>query len=164
MCSLLHFSWSPSLYYGDDERIACLSNLNEGGLSTWSLLKATIPVRLGGIGLREASLHAPAIFVASVSACSTLILSLSGLEVPSSYLDSPIWPLPLTGISSPLLITLTFLSLRRPNHIWLINLSSKVCCPCLRMIGPVLSSSWQASLMLGTGWVLFCPLHSVSIC
>ncbi|XP_019859057.1 PREDICTED: uncharacterized protein LOC109587260, partial [Amphimedon queenslandica] len=64
-----------------DEHIAlCLSNLIGGGLSPWSLLKATLPVRLGGIGLRQASLHAPAIFLASVSACSPLILSLSGLE------------------------------------------------------------------------------------
>ena len=66
----------------------CLSELTGGTLSSWSRLKAALPTRLGGVGLRQASLHSSAIFLSSVAASSGLIASLSGLEIPPSYIAS----------------------------------------------------------------------------
>ena len=54
----------------------------------WSQLKAALPIRLGGVGLRRACDHAAAIFLASVHSCSSLILDVSGQEVPVSYVAS----------------------------------------------------------------------------
>ena len=53
-----------------------------------SRLKAALPIRLGGVGLRRAVDHAAAIFLASVHSCSSLILSVSGQEVTVSYVAS----------------------------------------------------------------------------
>ena len=66
----------------------CLSDLTGGSLTHWSRQKAALPIRLGGVGLRLASQHSSAIFLASVTACSPLILSLSGQEVPPSYVSA----------------------------------------------------------------------------
>ena len=65
-----------------------LSELVGGSLTSWSRCKAALPIKLGGVGLRLASEHSPAIFLASVIACSPLILSLSGQEVPPSYVSA----------------------------------------------------------------------------
>uniref|UniRef100_A0A1X7SVN2 Reverse transcriptase domain-containing protein n=1 Tax=Amphimedon queenslandica TaxID=400682 RepID=A0A1X7SVN2_AMPQE len=65
-----------------------LSELVGGSLTSWSRCKAALPIKLGGVGLRLASQHSSAIFLASVTACSPLILSLSGQEVPPSYVSA----------------------------------------------------------------------------
>ena len=65
-----------------------LSDLVGGALPMWSRLKAALPIRLGGVGLRRACDHAAAIFLASVHSCSSLILNVSGQEVPVSYVAS----------------------------------------------------------------------------
>ena len=51
----------------------------------WSQLKAALPIRLGGVGLRRACDYAAAIFLESVHSCSSLILDVSGQEVPALY-------------------------------------------------------------------------------
>ena len=65
-----------------------LSNLIGGSVTSWARLKASLPIRLGGLGLRQAGVHCAAIFISSVHACSPLIYALSGQSVPSSYISS----------------------------------------------------------------------------
>ena len=79
----------------------CINDLVGGSLSLWSHFKATLPPRLGGIGIRLASAHSGAIFLSSVHACSAIILSLSDQEIPPSYTSSTIASfISFTGLSS----------------------------------------------------------------
>ena len=59
----------------DDVQCQALSHLIGSSISTsdprWIL--ASLPVSLGGVGLRSAALHAPAAFVASNSQCASLV-------------------------------------------------------------------------------------------
>ena len=64
------------------------SNLIGGSVTSWARLKASLPIRLGGLGLRQAGVHCAAIFISSVHACSPLIYALSGQSVSSSYISS----------------------------------------------------------------------------
>lgn len=59
-----------------------------GALPDWSRSKATLPIRLGGVGLRQACDHSASIFLASVFACSSLIMEISDQVVPPSYTSS----------------------------------------------------------------------------
>ena len=63
----------------------CINDLVGGALSNWSHLKASLPPRLGGLGIRRASAHSGAIFLSSVRACSPHILALSNQVAPHSY-------------------------------------------------------------------------------
>ena len=66
----------------DEFMFHCISDLVGGSLSSWY---ATLPPRLGGIGIRLAHAHSSATFLSSVYACSSLIFSLSNQVVPPSY-------------------------------------------------------------------------------
>ena len=61
--------------------------LSQTGLILGSA-KGLLPVRLGGLGLRQAGVHAAAIFLSSVHACKDLIHSMSSQSVPPSYFSS----------------------------------------------------------------------------
>ena len=65
-----------------------LSDLTGGSVTPWARLKASLPVRLGGLGLCQAGVHSLAIFLGSVQACKALIFSLSGQSVSPSYISS----------------------------------------------------------------------------
>ena len=80
----------PVIHSFDEFMFHCINDLVGGALSLWSHLKATLPPRLGGIGIRLASAHSGAIFLASVQACSALVLSLSDQVIPLSYVSSAI--------------------------------------------------------------------------
>ena len=71
--------------------------------------KASLPVRLGGLGLHQAGVHSAAIFLGSVNACGPLI-SLSGQTVPRAYYTRPFVRV-LADHPSPPLMTL-----RPPSH------------------------------------------------
>jgi hypothetical protein len=67
-----------------------LSHLVGCHLSDWSWSKASLPIRLGGLGLRRASLHAAAAFVASFNHCVVLVVAdmLGFAPPPSSHFVS----------------------------------------------------------------------------
>ena len=55
-----------------------LSDLAGGPLPDWSWAKASLPSSLGGLNLRQASLHAPVAYIASFLQCRPLISSIVG--------------------------------------------------------------------------------------
>ena len=58
-------------------------------LSDWSWWKASLPISLGGFGIHQASLHAPAAFVSSWVQSTDLIIGILNCVTPSSpYLFS----------------------------------------------------------------------------
>ena len=75
----------PILQDFDSFMFHCINDLVGGALFDWSHLKASLPPRLGGLGIRRASAHSSAIFLSSVRACSPLILALSNQVAPHSY-------------------------------------------------------------------------------
>uniref|UniRef100_A0A1X7TWF1 Reverse transcriptase domain-containing protein n=1 Tax=Amphimedon queenslandica TaxID=400682 RepID=A0A1X7TWF1_AMPQE len=66
----------------DDLFHCAISNLVGGPVSEWSHLKASLHVRLGGLGLRQAGHHASAMFLSSVHACIDLTKSLFNHSIP----------------------------------------------------------------------------------
>lgn len=78
----------PILHDFDSFMFHCINDLVGGALSDWSRLKASLPPRLGGLGIRRVSAHSGAIFLSSVRACSPLILALSIQVAPHSYTSS----------------------------------------------------------------------------
>ena len=54
-----------------------LSHLLGGCPPPWSLLKASLPIAMGGLGLRRASLHGPAAFLWSVAPTRNLVQQIS---------------------------------------------------------------------------------------
>ena len=61
-----------------------VSDLVGGSLSDWSWLKASLPVSLGGLGTRWASLYAPATFLASLDQSKELVSGILGHSPPAS--------------------------------------------------------------------------------
>lgn len=61
---------------------SAVSELVGSRKSDWSWLKATLPVSLGGLGIRLASYHAPAALIASVSQSAPLVSQLLGRDPP----------------------------------------------------------------------------------
>ena len=59
-----------------------VSDLVGGHLPAWSWLKATLPVSLGGLGLRRASLYAPAAYTSSFVQSKPLVAKILG-KMPS---------------------------------------------------------------------------------
>ncbi len=55
-----------------------LTDLAGGPLSAWAWLKASLPSSLGGLTVRQASLHAPAAYLASLSQCDDLVTGILG--------------------------------------------------------------------------------------
>ena len=55
-----------------------LSDLAGGPLPDWSWLKASLPSSLGGLNIRQASLHAPAAYTSSFLQCRSLISQILG--------------------------------------------------------------------------------------
>ena len=55
-----------------------LSDLAGGPLPEWSWLKASLPATLGGLGVRRASLHAPAAYVSSLVQSRQLVTGILG--------------------------------------------------------------------------------------
>ena len=66
-----------------------LESILGGPISDWSWLKASIPSCKGGLGLRSASLHAPAAFLASSSASKPLVERILGHPPGPSPHTSP---------------------------------------------------------------------------
>ena len=88
---------SPNCCEFDSAMFKALSDLIGGAVSPWARLKATLPVRLGGLGLHQAGIHSSAAFISYIHACGSLISSLSGLSVPSAYTSSALHAL-CTGL------------------------------------------------------------------
>ena len=88
---------SPIFCEFDSAMFKVSSDLIGGAGSHWARFKTSLPVRLGGLGLRQAGIHSPAAFISSVHACDSLILSLSGLSVHSAYTSSALHAL-CTGL------------------------------------------------------------------
>ena len=76
---------------------SAVSEIVGAQLSDWSWLKATLPVSLGGIGVRLASSYAASAFISSVSQSSSLIVQLLDQPSPPSL---PHLPLVLSSLSS----------------------------------------------------------------
>ena len=66
-----------------------ISDLAGGPLSDWSWLKASLPVSYGGLGIRRASLHAPAAFIGSYAQGQSLIEDILGHSPSTSPHLSP---------------------------------------------------------------------------
>ena len=66
-----------------------LESIVDGLLSDWSWLKGTLPSSLGGLNLRNASLHAPAAFLVASSSSEPLVEELLGCPTSSSPHTSP---------------------------------------------------------------------------
>ena len=62
----------------DDTMRESLADLAGGPLPDWAWLKASLPVSLGGLGIRRASLHAPAAFIGSLCQASSLVAGILG--------------------------------------------------------------------------------------
>ena len=62
----------------DDTMRESLADLAGGPLSDWAWLKASLPVSLGGLAIRRASLHAPAAFIGSLCQESSLVAGILG--------------------------------------------------------------------------------------
>ena len=62
----------------DDTMRESLADLARGPLPDWAWLKASLPVSLGGLGIRRASLHAPAAFIGSLCQASSLVAGILG--------------------------------------------------------------------------------------
>ena len=69
----------------DDLIFNYLSRLVGGFPSSWSWSKTTLPIDMGGLGLRSARHHAPSAFIGSVHLSSALVLDFCGYSFPSSY-------------------------------------------------------------------------------
>ena len=54
-------------------------------LSDWSWLKASLPISLGGLDTRQASLHTPAAFLASLDQFKELVSGILGHNPPASH-------------------------------------------------------------------------------
>ena len=68
-----------------------LETISGGPMSDWSWLKASLPSSYGGLGLRSAHLHAPAIYITSSSSSKQLVESMLGLTpAPSSHVCSAV--------------------------------------------------------------------------
>ena len=66
-----------------------LSDLVGGSLSDWSWLKASLPISLGGLGVRRASSHASAAFVGSLDQSRELVSDILGYAPPTSQHLAP---------------------------------------------------------------------------
>jgi hypothetical protein len=105
----------PALAAFDNIMRDSLEDLCGGPISDWSWLKASLPVSLGGLNLRQAPLHAPAAFIGSLALYRTS-MSPSG-NAPShtkltrnlsTFFSPPpltpvVWPLP-NRVLSPMLV------------------------------------------------------------
>ena len=56
--------------------------------SPWTWAKATLPVALGGLGLRQAQLHAPAAFLGAICSVRSLVDDMCHESFPPSYMSS----------------------------------------------------------------------------
>ena len=63
----------PALAAFDNIMRDSLADLCGGPISDWSWLKASLPVSLGGLNLRQALLHAPAAFIGSLALSDPLV-------------------------------------------------------------------------------------------
>ena len=61
-----------------------VSDLAGGSLSDWSWLKASLPVSLGGLGTRRASMYTPAAFLASLGQSKEVVSGILGCSPPPS--------------------------------------------------------------------------------
>ena len=84
----------PALVTFDESMRIALSDIVGGPIPEWSWLKASLPCSLGGLGLRQALLHAPAAYIGSWQQCYSLMSAI--LE------HSPAPPLVIPGCVSAL--------------------------------------------------------------
>ena len=62
----------------DDSMLEALSDFSGGPFSSWSGLKASLPAALGSLGVRQASLHAPAAYISSLDQFRELVTRILG--------------------------------------------------------------------------------------
>ena len=58
-------------------------------LSDWSWSKASLPISLGGLGVRRASWYASAAFISSLDHCKMLVSDILGRSPPTSIHLAP---------------------------------------------------------------------------
>ena len=63
--------------------LEAISDLAGGPLPNWAWLKASLPSSLGGLGIRRASLHAPAAYIGSLNQSRLLVARICG-RVPGT--------------------------------------------------------------------------------
>ena len=66
-----------------------LSDLVGGSLSDWSWKKASLPISLGGLGVRQASLYASAAYIGSLDQSKQLVSNILGHHPPTPVSLSP---------------------------------------------------------------------------
>lgn len=71
-----------ALGFFDDIIRHALSDLTGRPVPDWSWLKASLPSSLGGLNLRQASLHAPAAYIGSLHQCRHLVVEILGRIAP----------------------------------------------------------------------------------
>ena len=69
---------TDALNYFDNVMREGLSDLVGSPLSDWAWLKASLPSSSGGLGLRQATLHAPAAYIGSVLQAQLLVSDILG--------------------------------------------------------------------------------------
>ena len=78
-CASIHIL--TALHQFDSILRKALDSLVGGPLSEWSWHKASLPSSLGGLNLRQASTHAPAAYISSVSQSRLLVSEILGYTV-----------------------------------------------------------------------------------
>ena len=66
-----------------------LSDLVGGSFTDWSMLKASLPISLGGLGVRRASVFASAAFIGSLDQSKELVSDILGYTPPTSVHLAP---------------------------------------------------------------------------
>ena len=80
-CPLHHVKDATSAF--DNSMLEALSDFAGWPLPNWSWLKASLPAALGGLGVRQASLHASTAYISSLDQSRQLVTRILGL-VPAT--------------------------------------------------------------------------------
>ena len=100
-CPPVHISHALQTF--DHIMLEALFDLAGGPLSNWAWKKASFPSSLGGLGIRWASLHAPAAYISSLDQCSALVTEIlrGSLSCLAEAASRPEW-LTIQEIDVPL--------------------------------------------------------------
>ena len=101
LCTCNPVPLGSSLDSFDSLLLSSLSDSLGACLSQWSRLKASLPVSMGGLGLRRASLHAASAYYSSLSSSASTIESILGLPADLSPLLDGVRPLLASAASRP---------------------------------------------------------------
>ena len=78
LCTCAPHLMLPTLEAFDEGMREALSDIVGAPVSEWSWQKASLPCSMGGLGLRRASLHAPAAYTSSLHQCLRLMSGILG--------------------------------------------------------------------------------------